>query len=209
MIFDWPFKQGFIPEQMNWGAEARTISSESILSGATQTTGTPGKRWQVGMNLPASSYTDRLVRADVEGFLDRLGGREHRVRLWHMGRKGVNGYGYPQGTINQTGVTSVAANQFATSISMENCGAYTTLEAGDFFSVNGQLIMNPAKATASAGGIIVLPLITRLRASMVTGQPVTVVRPTATFVLSSNSWTSGYALGANQSMGVDFIEVFT
>lgn len=208
MIFDWPFKQGFIPEQMNWGAESRTLSSESIISGAIQTSGTPGKRWQVGMNLPASSYNNRLIRSEVEGFLDKLGGKEHRVRLWHMGRKGANGFGYPRGTINQSGVTAVAANQFATSISFANCGAYTTFEAGDMFSVNGQLIMNPEKATASAGGVIVLPLITRLRASITTGQPVTVVRPTATFVLAANSWTSGYALGANQGLGVDFVEVF-
>ena len=71
-VYAWPFKQGFIPEQMNWGAENRTISTESILSGSIQTSGVPGKRWQVGMNIPPSSYADRSIRMELEGFLDRL-----------------------------------------------------------------------------------------------------------------------------------------
>jgi hypothetical protein len=207
--YAWPFKPGFVPEQMNWGAENRTLSTESILSGAIQTTGVPGKRWKVGMNIPATSYKDRLVRMALEGFLDRLGGKEHRVTLWHMGRKGVGGYGYPMGTINQTGVTvNVDASQFASSLTLAGCGANTLLMPGDLFSVGDQLIMNPAVAQASAGGIMVLPVITRLRAALSAGAPVLLVRPTATFVLDSNSWTSGYSVGANQGLGLDFTEVF-
>ena len=206
----WPFRKGFIPEQMNWGAESRTIGTESILSGSIQTSGVPGKRWKVGMQLPASAYANRSIRMDVEGFLDRLAGREHRVTLWHMGRKGIGGYGYPVGTIAQSGVTAgTSAVQFATTITLANCGANATLKAGDFFSVNGQLIMNPETVTADGSGVMVLPKITRLRAALTSGQPVTVSRPTARFVLDSNSWTSGYALGSNQTIGLDFTEVFS
>jgi hypothetical protein len=180
------------------------------LSGSIQTSGTPGKRWKVGLNLPASSYKNRANRMEIEGFLDRLNGKEHRVSLWHMGRKGIGGYGYPVGNINQTGVT-VGANaaQFATSLTLAGCGANTVLAAGDFFSVGGQLIMNPATAQANGAGVMVLPSITRLRAVQGLGQAVVLIRPTATFVLDSNSWTSGYALGANQTMGIDFTEVYT
>lgn len=209
-VYAWPFKQGFIPEQMNWGAESRTLSTESILSGAIQSLGVPGKRWKVGMNIPASAYQDRAIRMELEGFLDRLGGKEHRVTLWHMGRKGIGGYGYPTGTINQTGVTvSVTASQFATSIILAGCGANKTLKAGDFFSVNGQLIMNPSDATADGSGVMTLPVITRLRMTAAATAIVTLQRPIATFVLDSNTWTSGYGLGANQGLGVDFTEVFS
>lgn len=209
MIFDWPFKQGFIPEQMNWGGESRTLASESVISGSVQTSGVPGKKWQVGLNLPASSYNDRSIRMEVEGFIDRLNGREHRVRLWHMGRKGIGGYGYPQGTINQTGVTiSTTSAQFATSISFTGCGANKTLKAGDMFSVNGQLILNPSNITADGAGVMAIPLISRLRVAASAGQAVTLVRPTALFILNANTWTSGYALGANQGMGIDFVEVY-
>jgi hypothetical protein len=210
MIFDWPFKQGFIPEQMNWGAESRTLATESIISGSIQTSGVPGKRWMVGMNIPASSYNDRSIRMELEGFLDRLNGKEHRVRMWHMGRKGIGGYGYPQGTINQTGVTVAAtAAQFASSISFTGCGVGTTLKAGDFFSVNGQLIQNPSTVISNGLGVMAIPLIARLRVAANAGTVVTLARPTALFILSSNSWTSGYALGANQGLGVDFTEVYT
>lgn len=208
--YAWPaLNKAFQPEQMNWGAESRTLSSESILSGSVQTTGTPGKRWKVSMNLPPASYKVRANRMEIEGFLDRLNGKEHRVSLWHMGRKGIGGYGYPVGNINQSGVT-VGANaaQFSSTITLAGCGANTLLMAGDFFSVNDQLIMNPATAQANGSGVMVLPQITRLRVAASSGQPVTLVRPTATFVLDSNSWTSGYAIGANQTIGLDFTEVF-
>lgn len=207
--YAWPFKKIFLPEQMNWGAESRTLSTESLLSGSVQTSGTPGKRWKVGINLPASSYNMRTNRMEVEGFLDRLNGKEHRITLWHMGRKGIGGYGYPVGNINQSGVTvSANAAQFSSTITLAGCGANTVLMAGDFFSVNDQLIMNPATAQANGSGVMVLPQITRLRAAASLGQLVTLVRPTATFVLDSNNWTSGYSLGANQTMGIDFTEVF-
>ena len=210
MIFEWPFKQGFIPEQMNWGAESRTLASESVISGAIQTSGVPGKKWQVGLNIPASSYNDRSVRMELEGFLDRLNGREHRVTLWHMGRKGIGGYGYPQGTINQSGVTiATTSTQFASSISFAGCGANATLKAGDMFGVNGQLFLNPTTVTADGAGILAIPLISRLRVAASSGQPVTLVRPTAMFILNSNSWTSSYGLGANQGLGLDFVEVYT
>lgn len=209
-VYAWPFKEGFIPEQMNWSAESRTTSTESLLSGAIQTSGTPGKRWKVGMNIPASSYKDRRIRMELEGFLDRLGGREHRVTFWHMGRKGIGGYGYPMGTITQTGVTAAFnAAQFATAITLAGCGAFTTLLAGDMFSVNGQLIMNPETVTAYSDGTLYLPKITRLRTALIAGQPVVLIRPTATFIMDSNSWTSSYGLGANQGLGVDFTEVFS
>lgn len=208
--YAWPFKKIFLPEQMNWGAESRTLSSESILSGSIQTSGTPGKRWKVGMNLPPASYNVRTNRMEIEGFLDRLNGKEHRVSLWHMGRKGIGGYGYPAGTINQTGVTvSVNAAQFATAITLTGCGANKILLAGDMLSVNGQLLMNPDTATASGAGVMVLPVISRLRVAASIGQAVVLIRPTATFILDSNSWTSGYSLGANQPLGLDFTEVFT
>ena len=208
--YAWPFKPGFMPEQMNWGAESRTLSTESILSGAIQTSGVPGKRWKVGMNIPAKSYKDRAVRMELEAFIDRLGGKEHRVTLWHMGRKGIGGYGYPMGSINQTGVTvSATAAQFATSITLAGCGAGTTLKAGDFFSVNNQLIMNPADAVADGAGVMVLPVITRLRVEAGATAAVTLQRPTATFVLDNNRWTSGYGLGGNQGLGIDFTEVFS
>jgi hypothetical protein len=210
MIFDWPFKQGFIPEQMNWGGESRTLSTESVISGSIQTSGVPGKRWQIGLNIPASSYNDRSVRLELEGFLDRLNGKEHRVRFWHMGRKGIGGYGYPQGTINQTGVTvSTTSAQFATTITFAGCGANKTLLAGDMFAVNGQLFLNPENAQSDGAGVMTLPLISRLRTAATAAQPITLIRPTAMFVLNSNTWTSGYALGANQGMGIDFIEVYS
>lgn len=205
--FDWPLTAGFLPEQFSLDPEDRTLASESILNGAVQTSGTPGKRFKCHMMLPSALPADR---ADVEGFLAGLNGREHRVRLWHFTRPGIGGFGYPMGTINQTGVTVITgAAQFATTLTLTGCGAGKTLKRGDFFSVNGQLLLNPATVTADGSGVMVLPAISRLRAAASAGQPVTLVRPFSTFVMDSNSYVSSHVPGANQPIGLDFTEVFT
>jgi hypothetical protein len=205
--FDWPLTAGFLPEQFSLDPESRTLASESILSGSVQTSGTPGMRFKCHMVLPSAAAVDR---AAVEGFLSKLNGREHRVRLWHFTRPGVGGYGYPMGSINQNGVTvSVAAAQFASTITLAGCGANKTLQAGDFFSVNGQLLLNPDTVVANGSGVMVLPAISRLRVAAAAGQAVTLVRPYSTFVMDSNSYVSSYVPGANQPIGLDFTEVFT
>lgn len=205
--FDWPLTAGFLPEQFSLDPESRTLASESILSGSVQTSGTLGTRFKCHMMLPSALPA---IRADVEGFLAGLNGREHRVRLWHFTRPGIGGFGYPMGTINQTGVTvSANAAQFATTLTLTGCGANKTLQRGDFFSVNGQLLLNPATVTANGAGVLVLPAISRLRLAATAGQAVTLVRPFSTFVMDSNSYVSSHVPGANQPIGLDFTEVFT
>lgn len=205
--FDWPLSAGFLPEQFNLTPESRTLSTESILSGSVQTSGIPGTRYKCNMILPSASSADR---AAVEGYLSRLNGREHRVRLWHFTRYGIGGFGYPMGTINQSGITiATSASQFATTLSLAGCGAGKTLQAGDFFSVGGQLFINPETVVSNGSGVIVLPMVSRLRTALSVGQGVTVVRPTAVFVLDKNGFTSSHVPGSNQPIGLDFTEVFS
>jgi hypothetical protein len=204
--FDWPLTPGFLPEQFNFTPESRTLSSESVMNGAVQTSGMPGTRFKCNMILPSATAANR---AAVEGFLARLNGREHRVRLWHFTRNGINGYGYPMGNINTTGVTvAVNASQFSTSLTLAGCGANKTLQAGDFLGINGQLFINPETVTANSSGVMVLPVVSRLRSAATVGQAVNLVRPTATFVMDANGFTSSHVPGANQPLGLDFTEVF-
>ena len=205
--YDWPMLPGFVPDRFEFGANPATLAEVSILSGAVQTSGVPGKRWLVSMTLPAAG-TDG-VRAAVEGFLDRLNGQEHSVSMWHLTRRGLGGWGYPMGTLNQTGVTvKTNAAQFANSLVLTGCGNALTLEAGDLFSVNGQLIMNPVLLTSTAGGDITVPVSGGLRAAAAAAAAVTLIRPTAKFMLAEPKWRSGYVPGAAQSLALDWIERF-
>ena len=205
--YTWPLTEGFMPSRFEFGSDPGTLASQSILSGQIQTSRVPGKRWMASVMLPNSGVDS--IRAAVEGFLDRLNGQEHSVSLWHMRRRGIGGYGYPMGTTNQTGVTvKTTAAQFATSLTITGCGNAKTLEAGDFFSVNGQLLMCPVQLTSTAGGDITVPVTGGLRAAAVATTAITLIRPTANFILSDPKWRSSYVPGLAESVSLDFMERF-
>lgn len=206
--YAWPLTTpGFIPSRFEFGGDPSTLAMPSLLSGSVQTSAVPGKRWTASMMLPNLGRNNN--RAQVEAFLDRLNGQEHSVSLWHVQRKGIGGWGYPAGTLNQTGVTvKTTAAQFATSLVITGCGNAKTLEAGDFFSVNGQLLMCPEQLTSTAGGDITVPVTGGLRAAATATTAITLIRPTAKFILKEPQWRSSYVPGSAESLGLDFVERF-
>jgi len=209
MIFEWPFRAPFIPQQMGWGAQSQSLISESALSGAIQTVGVPGKRWNVGLVLSARSFVNRSHAKEIEGFLDSLNGHQHRVTLFNMTCKGLNGYGTPSGTINLDAVTvSANAAQFATSLVLAGCGAGATMMAGDMLKVNGMLIMCQRDTVANGSGVMTILVSNGLRKPVTSGMAVTLYRPTGTFVMASNAWEMNYTVGQVQPVGIDFTEVF-
>jgi hypothetical protein len=204
-VYAWPLTDGFVPEHFEFGGDPATLSEESVLNGGIQTSNVPGKRWTLSMVHPPALHDG--TRAAIEGFLDRLNGQEHSVQFWHMQRKGIGGWGYPRGTINQTGVTvKTNAAQFALAIEITGCGNAKTLAAGDMLSVNGQLIMNPVELISSAGGDLTVPVSGMLRASALAGAAVTLVRPTAKFILSTPKWRSAYKPGCAEPLALDWTE---
>jgi len=145
---------------------------------------------------------DKARRARLEGFLARLDGRTHRVRLFDWNRQ------VPIGTINQTGVTANAAAQFAESLTLNNCGANRTLEPGDWLSVGGQLVMCSAPAQANGSGVMTVEIRSMLRSGFA-GGAVTLIRPFALFVLASTDLEMPRDPGAAQPpMAAEFVEVF-
>lgn len=205
--YAWPYKAQFLPQQYEFGPEPGNITVESVLNRSIQTSGVPGKRWAVGVVIPATS--NERARAELEGFLDRLNGQEHRVSLWNWSRIGLNGRGTPAGTITTTGVkVKTTAAQFATSMVLKNCGAGATLLPGDMFSVNGQLLMNDILRTADGSGDLTVPVSGGLREQADADDDITLIRPTATFILRDPNWRSSYVPGMAQPMGLDFIEVY-
>lgn len=176
------------------------IDFTSPLSGFTQTASLPGARWGWSME-----WTHELAgrRAVLEGLLTRLSGREHRLTLWDFKRP------RPRGTINTSGVTASAAVQFASTVTLNGCGANTTLLAGDWFSVGGQLLMCVVDATANGSGVMSVEFRHPLRAAVSGGAAVTLVQPTALYILGSSSLDLPRRAGASEPpMAAEFIEVF-
>lgn len=209
MAIDYPFfAPGFCPKQFQPGADPQTLVVRSVLNQSIQTQGMPGKLWMFGMVLPAT--TDMQKRAAVEAWFDGLNGQATRVNIWHFGRRGGplgNKRGYPMGSINTTGVqVNTNAAQFAQVVTLKGAGAGATLLPGDMLSINGQLIMNPALATANGSGIITVAITGGLRVAAVTNDAVTLIRPTAQCVLADPKWRSSYDPGVSTEFGIDWVE---
>lgn len=182
-ILDWPYTQPFLTTQSDMWLEDVNVTERSSQGGGQQTTARPGAHWRYSMTMPRDNAERRQV---LLGFLRSLNGKENGVRLWDMRKFGLNNaHGSPAGSINTVGVTvRVTANQFANEVSLQGCGVGKTLLQGDMLSINGQLIENCFAPVGDINGNLTVIVPQRLRATAVAGTPVTLVRPTAVFVLA-------------------------
>lgn len=127
--YAWPATRGFTPQRH----ELRVIdnsqrTAESSLSGYVQTTSMPGARWGWGMDFGAQSIAER---AELEAYLMRLNGREHRVQLWDLLQP------RPRGNIATSGVTvQASAAQFATQLVLAGCRPPNNLLLGSGFEID-------------------------------------------------------------------------
>jgi hypothetical protein len=112
--YAWPPSRHFVPATHELRVVDNTQrTAESALSGYVQTTGMPGARWGWGMDFAPHTQAQR---AEVEAYLLRLSGRQHRVQLWDLRNP------RPRGNITLAGVTlGASAAQFATSLTLAGC----------------------------------------------------------------------------------------
>lgn len=198
--YTFPTSSVFLPQRVTLRQMHSNQVFQSPLSGYTQTSSLPGARWGWSIDWGPGRITER---PQLEGLLTRLSGREHRLALWDLKRP------TPRGTILTSGVTASAAAQFSTTMTMNNCGAGRTLLAGDWFSVGGQLLMCVVDATANGSGVMTVEFRHMLRAALAPSSPVTLVQPTALYVLESPQLEFQRQPGnAEPSLGADFMEVF-
>lgn len=197
--YTWPSGRAWIPQTVSLGVQTNTKTNTSGLSGATQTVTLPGSRWTMTVTMPAQRWADRRA---LLAFLVKTGG-DNVIQAGDMTRS------RPRGTINTTGITASAASQFATSLTLNGCGASTTLLAGDLLSVGGQLLMNTDDATASAGGVMTVTVRQMLRAAVTGGAAVTLAGPVALWRLETPDVSTGFESGdIAPPMSFGLIEVF-
>lgn len=127
--YAWPTSRHFVPASH----ELRVIDNtqrtvESSLSGYVQTNAMPGARWGWGMDFTPHTQAQR---AELEAYLLRLSGRQHRVQLWDMRNP------RPRGNVQLTGVTlGATAAQFATTLQLAGCRAGANLIPGGSFEMD-------------------------------------------------------------------------
>jgi len=118
--------------------------------------------------------------AAVEAFLASFRGQVNTIKLWHFVRP------EPRGTMRGAPTLATGAAQGAGSLSIQ-ATAGATLLAGDLVGVGGLLFMAESDATADGAGLLVLPIVNRVRVAQSSGAAVTWDKPVAPFRLLSHT----------------------
>ena len=197
--YTWPTTKAFMPEGITWGMRSNDRMFTSPLSGATQTASIPGTRWACTLSFSPDGQASRPA---LEAFLAKCR-REHRIALWNLKRPA------PAGSCNLTGVTLASAvSQFANSVTLAGCGASKTLKAGDMLGLAGQLLMVADDALANASGVMTVNFTHELRKAYTAGGAVTLDKPTALFIQTSDATSFPAVAGYYPGMTVELMEVF-
>lgn len=193
-VFDLPIS--LKPSTMEWGTVKAGVQHRSPFNGSLESVEFPGERWRVSLsfNLGAAH-----LAGTAEAFFGRLAGGSDRVRLRHFLRP------QPQGTMRGAPTLNAAAARGDQQLSILTTGS---LRAGDFFKVGGQLFQCFADCNPSTG-VLTVPLVQRVRASLAGGSAVLWDQPTALFIFPAMSFATGFAPGQVSPVAVDLEEVFT
>lgn len=185
----------FCPSSFQIGLLPNIISSETApFSGRYKTIEVPGARWAVTIGFPPG---DNDTRAAQAAFFSLLRGKANRLSLWNIPNP------VPRGTLQSNTTLSSSASQHAAVV---NIAASTglTLLAGDMIGIalaaGGTHLVMVTQDVTSVGGVMTsVPIAAPLRGAANSGAVVTVIRPTATFILDdeivSLPWTPGISPG--------------
>jgi hypothetical protein len=194
----WPTLTRTAPRVLDFSLVPSTQSFSSPLSGAVQTVEMPGARWAI------SFVMENLAEADsalLQAFFVKLRGRAGRFYLHNFARP------TPRGTLTGTPLVMGAA-QTGNTLIIDGCAVGATLLAGDFFGVNGELKMVVADAAANGSGQMTLTLEPPLRSSPADNAAITLVQPTATFMLANDEAKWNTQPGTFSSFPMDCIEAW-
>lgn len=194
----WPTLTRTAPRVLDFSLVPNTQSFSSPLSGAVQTIEMPGARWKVSFMLENLAEADSAL---LQAFLVKLRGRAGRFYLHNFARS------EPRGTQRGTPLVK-GASQTGTTLAIDGCTVGATLLAGDFFAVNGELKMVVANSTADGAGEMTLTFEPPLRSSPADNAAITLVQPTATFMLASDELKWNTQPGKFSTFAVDAIEAW-
>lgn len=174
LTLEWP--EALRPASVEWGLIVPQLQGRSAFDGSSyaETMGAP--RWAFMVSLGARKLSEIPA---WESFIDRLRGSVNRVRVWDWRREA------PLGVATGAPVVRVAGT--GTSLQLEGwtAGVAGILLAGSYFKVNGELKRLSVSVDSDGAGRCTVQFEPPLRAQAPVGAPLTLVKPTATFVMTS------------------------
>ena len=170
------------PNRSSWELVTNTRRFTSPLTNATQTVARKGTLWRVDLSF---NNLDGADRADLQAFLTKLNGQEHRFTLHDHAytRRGTGG-----GTPLIDG-----ASQTGSSVTIDGATASVTnwLRAGDYLSFNNQLFMTTADCNSDGSGDVTVTLSPPIRSAPADDAAVDIDAPVSgVFMLATDpSWS--------------------
>jgi hypothetical protein len=181
------------PTAMEFGLIANTWRFTSPYTGHSQTLGMPGARWSVVLQW---EWLKASEAGTYEAFLAKLKGGEHYFTTYNWFRS------VPTGTMRGTltvATSNIAAGATSGAITGGSGQAGTSLNFGDYISINGELKIVTGPNVADGSGVISITFDPPMRATATVGASVVWDRPTATFRQNENAtrWQYQRALARN------------
>lgn len=173
--YDWP--DALRPAAVEWGLIVPQLGARSTTDGSVQTTTIGAPRWWFNIE------TGPLRSSEVpqwEALIHKLRGKVNRLRCWDWRRE------TPLGTA--AGTPLVAASAAGSSIATKGWVPNQTdlLRAGSYFKVNGELKLITANVGSNGLGNCGIPFEPPLRVAPAVDAPLTLVKPTANFILMTD-----------------------
>lgn len=196
-IIDWP--DVLRPASVEWGLFWPQALGRSSFDGSAQAITIAAPRWHFTVE------TGPIRFAEVpqwEAFVDRLRGRVNRARAWDWRREAPLGVATGTPVVGATGSgSSILTAGWTPSVS-------GILLAGSYMGINGELKRLSADISSNGSGQATATFEPPLRASAPAAGAITIVKPTALFVLVSDRPTMKQQGARNPGMSLQFMEDF-
>lgn len=172
-IIDWP--TALRPATVEWSLITPQWMGRSVLDGTVQAAPLGPPRWAFTITM---GVLRRSEATQWEAFIFRLRGMANRTRAWDWRREA------PLGPAPGTPVLAAAATGDTCSISGWTPSTFI-MAAGSWMGINGELKMLMNDLTSNGSGQATAVFEPPLRATAPSGGAVVLVKPTATFVMTS------------------------
>ncbi len=192
------------PAQFEWGIQKAGTQFSGPFNGSPQGVEFVAERWVCSVTLPPAL---RANAGAIEGFLNWLAGGVNRVRMPHLA-SGVNRDLFaPRGTLRGAITLGAAASRGNSMLTLAGCAPGATLLTGDMIGCN-QLFQAADDAVANGSGVMVVPLVSRVRAATASGSVVVWNKPTTEFIMPAMSARHAHVPAILLGGQFDLIEVY-
>lgn len=175
LTLDWP--AALRPASVEFGLIVPQLMARSSFDGSTSADTMGAPRWTFSITIGSRKLSEMPA---WEAHIDRLRGRINRTTAWDWRREAPLGVA--------TGTPTVRVAGTGSSLELQGWTANTIgiLQAGSYFQVNGELKKLTVTMSSDNNGRCIAQFEPPLRAQAPVDAPLTLIKPTAKFILTSD-----------------------